>query len=125
VKSNFSEAQQVRGVEKMFKTLFVCVFCATLFLISGCVSKLQYLELEEEFYISQQQLEQQKKGLYILNKKLLDLEANRKKNDKAMLDFRAKNKLLIKRNARLLRKIRSLERIISIKQPKGGFELKW
>ncbi len=109
----------------MFKTLFVCVFCATLFLISGCVSKLQYLELEEEFYISQQQLEQQKRGLDILNKKLLDLEANRKKNDKAMLDFRAKNKLLIKRNARLLRKIRSLERIISIKQPKGGFELKW
>ncbi len=109
----------------MFKTLFVCVFCTTLFLISGCVSKLQYLELEEELYISQQQLEQQKRRLDISNKKLLDLEANRTKNDKAMLDFRAKNKLLIERNARLLRKIRNLERIISMKQPKGGFELKW
>lgn len=42
-----------------------------------------------------------------------------------MLDFRAKNKLLIERNVRLLRKIRNLERIISMKQPKGGFELKW
>ncbi len=66
----------------MFKTLFVCVFCTTLFLISGCVSKLQYLELEEELYISQQQLEQQKSRLDILNEKLFDLAANRKKTIK-------------------------------------------
>lgn len=109
----------------MFKTLFVCVFCTTLFLISGCVPKLQYLELEEEFYISQQQLEQRKRRIDILNEKFRHLETNRKKRDKIMLDFRAKNKILIDRNARLLRKIKNLERIISMKQPKGEFELKW
>jgi len=109
----------------MFKMLFACVFCTTIFLISGCVSNLQYLELEEELYISQQQLELQKRKLDVLNEKLRHLEAKRKKTDKVMLDFRAKNILLIDRNARLLRKIKNLERVISVKQPKGGFELKW
>ena len=123
----------------MFKTPFVCIFCTIIFLISGCVSKLQYLELEEEFYVSQQQLEEeksklegqkrkleeQKRKMDILNEKRRHLEANIKKCDKIVLDFRAKNILLIDRNARLLRKISNLERIVSMKQPKGGFELKW
>jgi len=109
----------------MFKTFFLCVFCSILFLISGCVPKSQYLEIADEFYISQQQLEQRKRKLETLSEKFRHLEETRKKCNELMLDFRAKNRLLIDRNARLIRKIKILERIISMKHPKDGFELKW
>lgn len=109
----------------MFKLFFLCVFLSAYFLISGCVPKSQYLELEEKFYISQQQLGQRQRRVEALSGKFRNLKIDKKKCDELMSDFRAKNRLLIDRNIRLLRKIKILEQIISRKHPKDGFELKW
>ena len=109
----------------MFKLFFLCVLCSTYLLISGWVPKAQYLELEEKCYISQQQLGQRQRRVEALSEKFRNLKTERKKCDELMSDFRAKNRLLIDRNVRLLRKIKILEQIISRKRPKDGFELKW